>query len=60
MEVQEIKINRITYVKDEHSTLCTDCAFINKDCDIHILGKEHTLCDLFDGHSLKVKEEHEK
>lgn len=38
MEIQEIKINEITYVKGKYSALCTDCAFVSKYCGILIQG----------------------
>lgn len=60
MEIQEIKIKGITYVKDEHSTLCSDCALVGKDCDIFMGGTACTACIVFDSHALKVKEEYEK
>lgn len=61
MEIQEIKIDGITYVKNERSSLCNDCAFIGECCNIIVYDKKHPLCALFSGHALKkVKDEHEK
>lgn len=60
MEIQEIKIDGITYVKDEHSTLCSDCALVDKDCDIFMSDTACTACTVFNSHTLKVKEEYEK
>lgn len=57
MEVQEIKIDGITYIKDKYSTICFDCAFVNKDCNILIQGEDCIICALFDMHVLKVKED---
>ncbi|OUO16594.1 hypothetical protein B5F93_00550 [Odoribacter splanchnicus] len=61
MEIQEIKIEGIIYVRNKYSRVCSDCAVRDKvDCTILIQSDQVTLCHLFDGYALKVKEEHEK
>ena len=57
MEIQEIKIDGITYVPTK-SYSCRDCVFNTPKCQI--LGKKHddiVLCNLFNGRALKVKED---
>lgn len=57
MEIQEIKIDGITYIPAK-SCSCNDCVFTIPKCQI--LEKRHcdiALCSLFDGHVLKVKED---
>lgn len=61
MEIQEIKIDGITYVKNKDSKVCSEYAVRDKvNCAILIQGEQVTLCHLFDGYALKVKEEYEK
>lgn len=61
MEIQEIKIDGITYIRNKCSRVCSDCAVRDKvNCAILIQGEQVTLCHLFDGYALKVKEEYEK
>lgn len=61
MEIQEIKIDGITYIKNKDSKVCSECAVRDKvNCAILIQSEQVTLCHLFDGYALKVKEEHEK
>lgn len=56
MEIQEIKIDGITYIENEDSTACNNCALKDEeDCCILIQGDEVTLCNLFSGHVLKIK-----
>lgn len=58
MEIQEIKIDGITYIENKDSIVCNDCALKDKeDCCIHIQGDEVTFCNLFSGHVLKIKED---
>lgn len=58
MEIQEIKIDGITYIENEDSTACNNCALKDEeDCCILIQGDEVTLCNLFSGHVLKIKED---
>lgn len=58
MEIQEIKIDGITYIENEDSTACNNCALKDEeDCCILIQGDEVTLCNLFSGHILKIKED---
>ena len=58
MEIQEIKIDGITCIENENSTACNNCALKDKeDCCILIQGDEVTLCNLFSGHVLKIKED---
>lgn len=60
MEIQEIKIDGITYVKNKDSKVCSECALVDKDCDIFISGTACAACVVFDSHALKVKEGYEK
>lgn len=58
MEIQEIKINGVIYVPSEDYN-CDDCVF---NCDQCNILEDRTieftsLCHLFDGHALKVKED---
>lgn len=58
MEIQEIKIDGITYIENEDSRVCNNCALKDEeDCCILIQGDEVTLCNLFSGHVLKIKED---
>ena len=58
MEIQEKKIDGITYIENEDSIVCNDCALKDEeDCCILIQGDEVTLCNLFSGHVLKIKED---
>lgn len=58
MEIQEIKIDGITYVKNKDSKVCSECAVRDKvNCAILIQSEQVTLCHLFDGYALKVKED---
>lgn len=58
MEIQEIKIDGITYIENEDSTACNNCALKDEeDCCILIQGDEFTPCNLFSGHVLKIKED---
>lgn len=58
MEIQEIKIDGVTYVpasKDPCEKWCTGCALKGADCFIG--GTALTPCDFFEGGTiLKVKE----
>lgn len=58
MEIQEIKIDGITYIENEDSRVCNDYALNDKE-EYYILiqGDEVTLCNLFSGHVLKIKED---
>ena len=61
MEIQEIKIDGITYIKNKDSKVCSECAVRDKvNCAILIQSEQVTLCYLFDGYALKLKEEYEK
>lgn len=58
MEIQEIKIDGITYIENKNSTACNNCALKDEeDCCILIQEDEVTLCNLFSGHVLKIKED---
>lgn len=46
------------YIENEDSRVCNDCALKDKEeCYILIQGDEVTLCNLFSGHVLKIKED---
>lgn len=59
MEVEEIKIDGITYVPTDSYT-CANCAFVDRDC--YLNGGEGSIeievCNVFKGRpALKVKED---
>lgn len=57
MKIQEIKINGVVYVPAE-SYACMDCAFNTSNCQIlEKCCNNGCLCNLFDGHALKIKED---
>lgn len=57
MKIQEIKIDGVIYVPDINLK-CSDCAFADKDCVLNHGGSlDITVCNIFDGHALKVKED---
>ena len=62
MEIQEIKIDGITYAPKEDCFLCCNCDFRGKEipggCFISQYDKQ-TICGLFSHHALKVKEDSE-
>lgn len=62
MEVQEIKINGVTYIPidfENHNNICVGCA-LHKKCGLisipELDGEVINPCGLFDGKMLKVKE----
>lgn len=55
MEIQEIKIDGVVYVSAK-SCVCKDCVFEGKGCFSTAGSFIIKVCELFDGHALKVKE----
>lgn len=54
MEIEEVKINGVTYVPIE-SLNCADCVLNEKKCSNLRWNKGFCLCHLFDNRSLKIK-----
>lgn len=56
MEVQEIKIDGVTYVPfGEKSYCCKGCAFCSKPCTVNPYGL--SVCEIFNHRRIKVKDD---